>query len=130
MRAALYRRLIGLIALGIGACGSAPATSPTRPAVSAAAWPEAAELFHKEPRWLGADAAYSVPLGADRLLWLFGDTFIATSAANVRTESVMVRNTVAVQTGTDPVSAAITFHWRETATGPKSFLPEDGERWY
>src|SRR4051812_32924952 len=64
-------------------------------------------LFHQEPRWLGGDGAYTIDLGDDRTLWLFGDSFVATSAAHVRTESTIVRNSVAVMTGTDPSSASM-----------------------
>jgi len=92
---------------------------------------EAEVLFHQDPRWLGADGALSVPLARDRTLWLFGDTFIATSNANLRTESEMVRNTVAIQRGNDPRSSTITFHWRQDSDGtPASFFPESRELWY
>jgi hypothetical protein len=88
-------------------------------------WVEAEALFRKDPRWLGADAALTIPLDADRTLWLFGDTFIATSNANLRTESTMIRNTVAVQTGMDPRTASVSFHWREGTDGsPAAFFPD------
>jgi hypothetical protein len=93
-------------------------------------WPEADRLFHRDPRWLGADAAFSVPLEGGRVLWLFGDTFVATSAAHRRSESRMVRNTVGLQTGTDPSAAEMRFFWRGEGATPQSFFPEDGERWY
>lgn len=108
----------------LAACAtSAPAERP-------GGWPAADLLFHREPRWLGSDAAYSVPLGKDRFLWLFGDTFIATSPERTRRRSVMIRNSVAVQTGADPTAAAITFRWRETAGTPSSFFPEAGGQFY
>jgi len=95
------------------------------------AFTEAEMLFHQDPRWLGADAALSIPLSKGRILWLFGDTFVATSNAHVRSESEMVRNTVAIQTGEDPRIASIAFHWRQDSDGsPASFFPENGERWY
>ena len=95
------------------------------------AFVEADRLFHRDPRWLGADAALSVPLSKDRTLWLFGDTFVATSNANLRSESEMVRNTVAIQTGSDPRTASIAFCWRKNADGlPRSFFREHGQRWY
>lgn len=95
----------------------------------AAAWPEADALFRRDPRWLGADDAYSVDLGGDRVLWLFADTFIATSAAQVREASKLIRNSVAVQTGADPSTASIEFAWRE-GDEPTSFFPEAGELWF
>jgi hypothetical protein len=88
-------------------------------------------IFHKDPRWLGSDAALSIPLTNDRILWLFGDTFIATSEANIRSESEMVRNTIAIQKGNDPIEASSSFYWRENNEGtPTSFFPENEEHWY
>ncbi len=98
--------------------------------ISGAQWPEADALFRQDPRWLGADGAFSIPLGDGRVLWLFGDSFVAKTPANVRSQSTMVRNSVAVQTGDDPLTAAMTFHWHGSATAPASFWPEDGDRWY
>jgi hypothetical protein len=103
---------------------------------AAASWPEADALFRRgSPAFLGADAAYSIDLHDGRVLWLFGDTFVAKTAANVRGESEMVRNTVAIQTGLDPLTATFEPAWRTGADAtPASFFPEetraDGERWH
>jgi len=35
------------------------------------AWPEADDLFHREPRWIGGDAALTIPLDSERTLWLW-----------------------------------------------------------
>jgi hypothetical protein len=95
------------------------------------AFREADGLFHRDPRWLGADGALSVPLSEHRLLWLFGDTFVATSTQHVRSEAVIVRNTVAIQEGADPRTAAIAFHWRQDGSGmPASFFPERAGHWF
>ena len=47
-------------------------------------WPEADSLFRSDPLWLGADAAFSVDLGRGRVLWLFGDSFVASKSAETR----------------------------------------------
>lgn len=121
-----------------GATGEAPTsdaqdTGETPPCgftvTDSAAWPEADALFKRDPRWLGADDAYSVDLGGDRVLWLFGDSFIATSEAHVRGESKLVHNSVAVQTGRDPSSASIEFSWAE-GDPPGAFFTGDGDVWY
>lgn len=118
------RWLVGLGVLGLLGCGASSG-------VRAQAWLEADALFHRDARWLGADAAYSVPLPGERTMWLFGDTFVATSEAHVRGESTMVRNTVAVQRGLDPVTASIGFAWGTAEDGrPASYLLETGERWF
>lgn len=101
----------------------------TNPSATGAQWPEADAIFHADPRWLGADGAYSIDLGGDRTVWLFGDTFVAKTAANVRTESTMVRNTIAVQTGRDPTRATIAFAWKTANGEPASYFPESGDVW-
>lgn len=94
-------------------------------------WPEADVLFRSDPRWLGGDGALTIPLGGDRTLWLFGDTFVAKTPNNLRTESEMVRNTVGVQKGSDPTRASIEYAWRVDPDGsPASFFEERGEQWH
>lgn len=111
-----------LILLWFTACASPPA---------GAAWPDADALFRSDPDWLGADAAYSVDLGDERSLWLFGDTFIATTPARVRAESVMVRNTVGIMSGRDPTTASMSYTWgREPDGGPAAFVGGDGDPWW
>jgi len=95
------------------------------------AWTEADQLFHRDPHWVGADGAFSVDLGSDRTLWLFADTWIDPSGERNRSNGRMIRNSVAIQTGTDPSSAAIEYFW---ATGadhkPGSFFARQDDRWY
>jgi hypothetical protein len=94
-------------------------------------WPEADPLFRNDPSWIGADAAYSVDLGGGRILWLFGDSFIAKSAARSRSNSWFVRNSVAIQSGSaDPSSAQVSFAWRSTSGQASSFFPESGSHWF
>jgi hypothetical protein len=122
-----------LLALALAACNPASHASATAPGVTAQAWPQADALFHQDPRWLGADGAFSVDLGAGRVLWLFGDTFVATSPAHVRSEATMVHNTVAIQTGTDPSQATIAFRWGTipgSNAAPDAFFPGPGADWY
>jgi hypothetical protein len=83
-------------------------------------------LFHRDPRWLGSDAAYSVPLGEGRILWLFNDTLLETT----RSQPDFVRNTIAIERGMNPVEARMTFYWRTVANAPRSSFPEEGSRWF
>jgi hypothetical protein len=111
-----------VVALSTTTCTSSrrAVSGPTGRAFSAAD-----VLFHRDSRWLGSDAAFSIPLAEGRTLWLFGDTFIAGSAARQRSDARMVSNTIAIQTGTDPRTAGITFHWRRDSAGaPASFFPD------
>jgi hypothetical protein len=132
--------LRGLLVILIVLCQAACTAAPTPPSavgevpssdlIQAAPWPEADALFRSDPEWLGSDGAYSIDLGDGRVLWLFGDTFISTSFLNTRRISKMIRNSVAVQTGYDPSTAAMAFYWRTEGGRPSSFFPEDGETWF
>lgn len=93
-------------------------------------WPEADALFQNDPAWIGSDAAYSVDLGAARVLWLFGDTFIAKDASRSRSNAWFIRNSVAIQAGYDPSSATATFAWQTGSSGASSFFPESGANWF
>ena len=117
------RALAPLLALVAG-CASEPFASP-----KAQPWPEADRLFHDEPRWLGGDGAYAVDLGGGRVLWLFGDSFVAPAPGLSRRQAKMVRNTVAVTTGYEPSRATIQFHLRELGGRPAPFCPDEGEHW-
>ena len=128
--------LTSLVLLSLVACARAstpaPATAepPSSDLIQAEPWPEADALFRTDPEWLGSDDAYSIDLGNGRVLWLFGDTFISTSKRNVRRRSAMIRNSVGLQSGYDPSSAAMVFYWRTQDGEPGSFFPEDGETWF
>ena len=98
--------------------------------IKAELWLEADALFRKEPRWLGADDAYSIDLGSGRVLWLFADSFIATGTAGTRHKATMVRNSVAIQQGYDPSAASIKFYWGNKKRKPASFFPESRNLWY
>lgn len=125
-----FAAIVAAVAVAVAAC-RAPAPAPPPTQLAGHAWPKPEALFHRDPRWLGADAALTIPLDEERTLWLFGDTFVAKTPANLRSESAMPRNTVALQTGRDPRAAKIEFAWRAQADGtPASFFPDSGERWY
>ena len=55
--------------------------------------------------WLGADAAYSIPLEGGRDLWIFGDTLYGDERKVVGDDPKMVRNTVGISTCKDG-------HWK------------------
>ncbi len=114
------------LALVLGALGC----GEQAPSATGKLWPEADGLFHRDARFVGGDGAYSVALGGDRVLWLFGDSFIARGEPRVRANSKMVRNCVALQTGLDPSNAFLQFYWPESDGEPQSFVAEDGARWF
>lgn len=127
--------LLPWLLLAAAGCSAAPegetAGAPAEPRIfRGEAWPAADALFRADRRWLGADSAYSVPLGDDRILWLFGDTFVAMTDPPTRQEARMVRNSVAIQRGRCPTDASIRFHWGEGEDGaPEAFATVPGDRW-
>ena len=128
------RRL--LLPLALVACDVIPPRAMTGDAgtycaSSAQAWREADALFQRDPAWLGADAAYSVDLGQKRVLWLFGDTFIARGAVRQRNDAYFIRNSVAIQSGSyNPSAASAKFAWKTGGSAPSSFFPENGTSWH
>jgi hypothetical protein len=93
------------------------------------AWPKADKLFHSDPRWLGADGAYSIDLGHGRVLWMFSDSFVAHKQGDDRRHAAFVRNTVAIQSGYDPSHATIKFYWRTRRGEPSEIFPSEGQVW-
>jgi hypothetical protein len=121
--------------VGISSCTTASVdeSSPEPPSsdlIQVEPWPEADTLFRSNPKWLGSDDAYSVDLGDGRVLWLFGDSFIATGRMNNRVQSEMIRNSVAIQSDYDPSAASIEFYWRTLDGDPRSFFPEEDDIWF
>ena len=90
-------------------------------------WPEADALFRSDARWLGGDDGYSVPLGEDRTLWLFGDSFISTEPGQTRADATVVHSSIALQTGLDLADCAWQFGWRLDASGRSESLVETGD---
>jgi hypothetical protein len=141
MRARAAPRVIALAWLFALACAApqpeprAPDGRAHAPVIAARPWPEADRLFRSDPRWLGGDAAVSVALDGERVLWLFGDSFVAgakapSPAGATRRGTSFVRNTVAVQHGRDPGRAELRFYWGTAANGaPASFFAEQGTCW-
>jgi len=121
--------MVGLAGLLPAACVQAPALArDLRPQVGlfslnqARPWLEADAKMRADSRWLGADSAYSVPLGPERILWLFGDSFVAPKPTRNRTEARFVRNTLAIQDGADLARARVTFHTGGTPDAPDTFF--------
>src|SRR5579883_2953854 len=116
---------------GVGGCRSGGGGTPLCAGWTAAEWTEANALFQNDPDWLGADGAYSVDLGGGRVLWVFGDTFVAKDGSRDRGNAYFIRNSVAIQTGYNPAAATISFHWGSAADGtPASFYLEQNGIWY
>lgn len=97
-------------------------------AVKAEALADWDEKFTQTQGWVGADAAYSVPVSEKRTVWLFGDTWVGAVKNNSRAGSVMVNNTVGIQTGSGADSRMAFPIRRDNSDKPMSqFLPADGK---
>ena len=106
--------LICLLVLTVAGCAATPSTESHAQrdlVIAVEPWPEANLLFKKDARWLGGDGASSVDLGNERVLWLFGDSFIGRGESRNRDDAFIVRNSIALQQGYDPSSATIDFSW-------------------
>ncbi|MDX9760527.1 MAG: DUF4185 domain-containing protein [Desulfomonilia bacterium] len=93
-------------------------------------WHEADQLFRNDDRWLGGDGAYSVDLGAARVLWLFGDSLIGPGYSRDRSGVTVVRNTVAIQRGYNPAQASAAFYWNIEQDSPEPFFRSPGPSWF
>ncbi|MCD4734975.1 MAG: DUF4185 domain-containing protein [Bacteroidales bacterium] len=87
-------------------------------------------LFTKDKTWRGADGAATIDLGNGKILWLFSDTFIDTQATGKRSNSRMIRNSIAIQEGYDLEGSKITFYHKGTQKKPKSFFELPGKTWF
>ena len=87
--------------------------------------------FPDQKGWLGADDAYSIPLGQGRSLWLFGDTFIGPLASSPRTaSSSFIRNSIGITTCTAG-KCAIEYYWAHMNTAkPDSMFSIPGLDWF
>ncbi len=58
--------------------------------------PQCTPSFPFQDGWLGADAAYSVPLPGGRSVWIFGDTLYGDKRVVVGNQPRMVRNSIGI----------------------------------
>jgi len=88
--------------------------------------------FQREAGWTGGDGAYTVALGRDRVLWLFGDSFVGRVQDGRRIASHLINNSTALQTGSEPSETSLRFVHRSLPDGrPTAFFqPEDGVGWF
>ena len=132
-RCCMYLLIIWIVgsccSLLIG-CQNSGEIHPRDAQVTVQEWPLADRLFHADPRWLGADGAHSIDLEDGRLLWLFGDSFINTKGTSHRRDAFLVRNSVALQFGYDPLNARIQFIWGGTPELPNAYFKRSDPSWF
>jgi len=74
--------------------------------------------------WLGADDAYSVPIGSNKSVWLFGDTFVGAPETKLRSQAkTMVHNTVGISECEQGKNCSLRYFWHEPdSPKPRSFF--------
>ena len=116
-----------------------PADAPLR-CISARPLASLTDAFPHHSGWTGGDVAGTIPLGPDKTLWTFGDTWIGRVENGRRVDPVMVNNTFAWQSIAAPESGssnhtarvpALRFFWKAGEHGPAEVLrPEQPDSWY
>lgn len=125
---------------GCGLTRPTPETEAVGGELLAEPWPEADRMFFDNPhslQWKGADVANSVALGDSRILWVFGDTLLTQPGVNSCDRfgefAIPVHNSLALQYGSNPVTASIRHYWGHNKSGdPESFFTPDKptESWF
>ncbi|MDZ7337647.1 MAG: DUF4185 domain-containing protein [candidate division KSB1 bacterium] len=88
-------------------------------AVDVSPMPELERLFRMGTEgWLGGDCAFSTPLDGQRILWLFGDSFVSDNPqVGTRRGARLVANSIAVQR-----EGNVRFYWKQGQEGPDAFF--------
>lgn len=92
-------------------------------------FPLQSEVVHG---WLGADAAYSIPLGDGRDLWIFGDTLEGKSREVHDSVPVMVRNSIGISQCDAQGAWSIHYSIRKNGDGKPMdfFTAQHPNTWY
>jgi hypothetical protein len=127
--AALLASVFPVACSGGGSVGVT--TSPTSPST-----PTSSGYFPYQQGWLGADGAYSIPIGTGQSLWIFADTFVGAANATSRTQANgFIHNSIAISTCSG-TSCTFQYYWPGMGTsnqrpvfsapGTDWFWPMDG----
>ncbi|MCP5057652.1 MAG: DUF4185 domain-containing protein [bacterium] len=121
VKAGLARLL--LVAFGLSGC-----LSPAQPPAPSRCEP----AFPFRQGWLGGDAAFSVPLGGHRSLWLFGDTFVGEPGQASRRGARFIHNSIALSECDSEGQWSIDYRWGTGPDGATAFFDrgEAGKWWW
>lgn len=114
-------RVLGAVLLFAGgACAATPETKGCTPSFP----------FHEN--WLGADAAYSIPISQARVVWIFGDTLYGKERIVNGNNPRMVRNSIGISTCDVTRGWNIEYVIRRNAAGEirDFFEARDKGQWY
>ncbi len=114
-------------------CGGSQTSSVPPPNPGPGAECATAAYFPCQQGWLGADGAYSVPLGNGSILWIFADTFVGATIATSRTQSNgFIHNSIAISTCSGQ-SCSYQYYWTGMNTpnqGPAFSVPGSSTDWF
>jgi len=119
-------RILCLLALIFAlACGP-------RPQISVETLPAYDALFQNREGWTGADGAYSIALADEKILWLFGDTWVGQIRDGRHVNAAIVNNSLALQHGKKPPETFLEFYYGKTLDGqPAAFIvPQETQGWF
>jgi hypothetical protein len=90
-----------------------------------------AKFFPYKQAWLGADSAYSIPLGRGKSVWLFGDTFVEIPGHAPRNlEAGFIRNSIAISTCVEQ-NCKFEYYWPGIGTThPQTMFALPGADWF
>jgi len=113
----------------LGACGVGGGTVTQEPASPTA--PTSSGYFPYQQGWLGADGAYSIPIGTGQSLWIFADTFVGPSTATSRTQATgFIHNSIAISTCSG-TSCTFQYYWPGMGTSnPGPVFSAPGSDWF
>lgn len=121
-----------LVSSDLLSCGGSQMSSVQPPPPPSAECASAA-YFPCQQGWLGADGAYSVPLGNGSILWIFADTFVGPATATSRTQSSgFIHNSIAISTCSGQ-SCSYQYYWAGINTsnpGPVFSVPGSSTDWF
>lgn len=86
-------------------------------------------MFRTKRGWIGGDSAESISLDRDRILWLFGDSYLGREEGGVRRIDGMIRNAVAIQKRKKSGSSSLRFYPDMRHESPGAFFLPDGREW-
>lgn len=107
-----------------------PGPAPPFEVQSAKPAPALTQQFQRTEGWTGGDGANSIPLGPDRVLWLFSDSWIGKIESGRRVAPRMINNAAAWQSLKDE-KTPLRFFWNQSGKEPAALLrPEGAGTWY
>jgi hypothetical protein len=91
--------------------------------------PEFEKSFRQnDDGWVGGDCAFSLPLSNNRVLWLFGDSFVQNKTLSSQHGAALINNSIAIQQGNLlKESDSLHFYWKKENGKHRAFFVNENE---